>query len=267
MVKIGDKTITHIYQGNNLVADDISNVKEIRVGNKHVDFIYQGNGLLYPNPIKNGLILYYDFKGMKNSDVTKGIAKDLSGNGNNGTLQNFAYTNESGYNNGLKFDGIDDIINLKNPLFDQGKENQSWTSSILLKPVQENTSIEFILRGINHGIGIRYMDNKNKILNYINNSDKSYLYSNEGVLLNEISEVTCSYDYHNREVKIYINGILDSKKEVDIEQEPSGMGYNMALGGNGSRNDYIYGMKLYNRALTDQEVQQNYNLEKERWGL
>ena len=265
MVKIGDKTITHIYQGNNLVADDISNVKEIRVGNKHVDFIYQGNGLLYPNPIKNGLILYYDFKGMKNSDVTKGIAKDLSGNGNNGTLQNFAYTNESGYNNGLKFDGIDDIINLKNPLFDQGKENQSWTSSILLKPVQENTSIEFILRGINLGIGIRYMDGKNKILNYINNSDKAFLYSKEGLPLNQFSEITCSYDHISRTVNIYINGILDSQKKLEDGIVPSGMGYNMILGTR--RNDYIYGMKLYNRALTDQEVQQNYNLEKERWGL
>ena len=83
-------------------------MSQVKLGDKNIPFIYQGNELLYPNPVKNGLILWYDFKGMKNSDVGKGIVRDLSGKGNNGTLQNFAYTNESGYNDGLKFDGVDD---------------------------------------------------------------------------------------------------------------------------------------------------------------
>ena len=100
---------------------------QVKLGDKNIPFIYQGNDLLYPNPIKDGLVLWYDFKGMKNSDVTKGVVKDLSGMNNNGTLQNFVYTNESGYNNGLKFDGVDDVVNLINPLFNQGKENQNWT--------------------------------------------------------------------------------------------------------------------------------------------
>ena len=37
------------------------------------------------------------FSGRTNLDIQKGIAEDLSGNGNNGVLQNFAYTDESGY--------------------------------------------------------------------------------------------------------------------------------------------------------------------------
>lgn len=238
---------------------------QIKLGNKNIPFIYQGNELLYPNPIKDGLILWYDFKGMKNSDVSKEIAKDLSGNENNGTLSNFAYTSESGYNNGLKFDGVDDIVNLTNPLFNQTKENQNWTFSISLKLIENNTSLEFLIRGINLGVGIRYMDNENKILNYINTNDKAYLYSNKGAPLNEFSVITCSYDYNDRTVKIYINDILDSQKRLTEEQEPSGMGYNMILGG--FRNDCIYGVKIYNRSLTDEEIEYNYQLEKERWGL
>ena len=240
-------------------------MSQVKLGDKNIPFIYQGNELLYPNPIKEGLILWYDFKGMKNSDVTKGVVKDLSGMNNNGTLQNFVYTNESGYNNGLKFDGVDDVVNLINPLFNQGKENQNWTFSISFKLVENNTSLEFLIRGINLGIGIRYMDNKNKILNYINNTDKAYLYSNEGVIQNKFSVVTCSYDFKTRTAKIYINDTLDSQKKLEDGIVPSGMGYNMSIGTR--RNDYIYGMKLYNRALTDQEIQQNYQLEKERWGL
>ena len=240
-------------------------MSQVKLGDKNIPFIYQGNELLYPNPIKEGLILWYDFKGMKNNDVNKGIARDLSGNDNNGTLSNFAYTSGSGYNKGLKFDGIDDVVNLINPLFNQGKENQNLTFSITFKLVENNISLEFLLRGINLGIGIRYMDNKNKILNYINNTDKAYLYSNDGVIQNKFSVVTCSYDYNTRTVKIYINDTLDSQKKLEDGIVPSGMGYNMSIGTR--RNDYIYGMKLYNRALTDHEVQQNYQIEKERWGL
>ena len=265
MVKIGSKTITHIYQGSNLITDDSSNTKDIKLGNKPVNFVYQGNNILHPTPIKDGLILWYDFKGMKNNDVSKGIARDLSGNDNNGTLNNFAYTSGSGYNSGLKFDGIDDVVNLINPLFNQTKENQNWTFSISFKLIENNTSLEFLIRGINLGVGIRYMDNKNKILNYINNTDKAYLYSNDGVIQNSFSVVTCSYDYNTRTAKIYINNTLDSQKKLEDGIVPSGMGYNMSIGTR--RNDYIYGMKLYNRALSEQEVQNNYKLEKERWGL
>lgn len=264
MVKIGSKTITHIYQGSNLITEDSSNTKDIMIGNKPVDFIHQGDDVLFPNPIKDGLLLWYDFKGMKNSDVTKGIAEDLSGNGNNGTLNNFAYTSGSGYNDGLKFDGVDDVLNLENPIYNQQKENQNWTFSISFKLIENNKSLEFLMRGINLGIGIRYMDNKNRILNYINNNEEAYLYSNEGVIQNKISVVTCSYDYNTKTVKIYINDTLDSQKQIADGQVPSGMGYNMDIGDN--RNDVIYSIKLYNRPLTDEEVKQNYNLEKERWG-
>ena len=142
-------------------------MSQVKLGEKNIPFIYQGNELLYPNPIKDGLVLYYDFKGMKNSDVTKGIVKDLSGKGNNGTLQNFVYTSESGYDDGLKFDGVDDVVYLTNPLFNQTTENQSWTFSISFKLIENNTSLEFLITGINLGIGIRYMDNKNKVLNYL----------------------------------------------------------------------------------------------------
>ena len=265
MVKIGSKTITHIYQGSNLITDDSSNTKDIKLGNKPVNFVYQGNNILHPTPIKDGLILWYDFKGMKNNDVSKGIARDLSDNGNDGILNNFAYTSDSGYDNGLKFDGVDDTVNLINPLFSQSRESQNWTATIILKPVRNNPSIEFILRGINLGIGIRYMDGKNKILNYINNSDKAFLYSKEGLPLKQFSEFTCSYDHISRTVNIYINGILDNQKIIEVGQEPSGMSYNMILGTR--RDDYIYSLKVYNRALTEQEIQHNYKSEKERWGL
>src|SRR5699024_1430439 len=88
-------------------------MSQVKLGDKNIPFIYQGNELLYPNPIKDGLILYYDFKGMNNTSSTKRNDKDLSGKANDGTLRNFVYTKKSGYDNELKLDNIDDEIAVK----------------------------------------------------------------------------------------------------------------------------------------------------------
>src|SRR5699024_10939576 len=84
--------------------------------------------LVYPNPVKDGLVLWYDFSGMTNTDHSRGTAYDLSRNGNHGTLQNFNYTAESGYgNNSLTFDGVDDSVSI--PL---GESSQSFSFLINL---------------------------------------------------------------------------------------------------------------------------------------
>lgn len=83
----------------------------MELGELNVPFIRQGDQVIHPNPIRDGLVLWYDFSGMDNSFSNKDIAEDLSGNGNHGTLQNFNYTAESGYDKtGLLFDGVDDYI-------------------------------------------------------------------------------------------------------------------------------------------------------------
>lgn len=85
----------------------------MKFGSKDIPFVYKGDKLVYPNPIKDGLLLWYDFKGMRNTDAGKEVAKDLSGNGNDGTLTNFNFTEESGYkDNTLVFDGVDDKLTI-----------------------------------------------------------------------------------------------------------------------------------------------------------
>src|SRR5699024_11304550 len=104
-------------------------MSQVKLGEKNIPFIYQGNELLYPNPVKDGLVLYYDFKGMKNSDVTKGVAKDLTKNILNGSLKNFNYTEASGYKDGLLLDGVDDYVEtLKNNAIN----NLTYTLSVEL---------------------------------------------------------------------------------------------------------------------------------------
>ena len=93
---------------------------KMKFGSKDIPFVYKGDKLVYPNPIKDGLLLWYDFKGMKNTDTNKEVAKDLSGNGNDGTLTNFNFTEGSGYkDNTLVFDGVDDSLTIPELVLDE----------------------------------------------------------------------------------------------------------------------------------------------------
>lgn len=93
---------------------------KMKFGSKDIPFVYKGDKLVYPNPIKDGLLLWYDFKGMRNTDVGKEVAKDLSGNGNDGTLTNFNFTEGSGYkDNTLVFDGVDDSLTIPELVLDE----------------------------------------------------------------------------------------------------------------------------------------------------
>ena len=60
--------------------------------------------------IREGLIGYYTGRGRSNDDENKNILPDLSGNGNDLENKNFAYTVDSGYGDGyIQYDGVDDF--------------------------------------------------------------------------------------------------------------------------------------------------------------
>ena len=59
--------------------------------------------------IKDYLIASYRCNGKTNDDIDRDVLKDLSGNGHDIVLKNFAFISGSGYEGGaLVFDGIDD---------------------------------------------------------------------------------------------------------------------------------------------------------------
>ena len=64
--------------------------------------------------IKEGLLGYWTGRERSNTETNRDILPDLSGNGNDLTNYNMAYTIESGYGDGyIQYDGIDDFSGLK----------------------------------------------------------------------------------------------------------------------------------------------------------
>jgi hypothetical protein len=71
-------------------------------------------------------------------------------------------------------------------------------------------------------------------------------------------------------LSIYINGVLDSTHTV-VTTVPSSFG-SLVIGGNPQNGSQYYSgsisnIKIYNRALSATEIQQNYNTLKRRFGL
>ena len=74
------------------------------------DFVIENKKLVYPEIVSDGLQLYYDAKGKRDTDYHRDTMLDMSGNKNHGKLYNFAYEKHSGYKDGLVFDYIDDKL-------------------------------------------------------------------------------------------------------------------------------------------------------------
>lgn len=74
------------------------------------DFVVENKKLVYPEIVTDGLQLYYDAKGKRDTDYHRDTMLDMSGNKNHGKLHNFAYEKHSGYKDGLVFDYVDDKL-------------------------------------------------------------------------------------------------------------------------------------------------------------
>ena len=243
----------------------------MNIGDMGVPFIYQGEELIYPEYVKDGLVLHYDFSGMTNNDVSKDIARDLSGNGNHGTLQNFNFTPESGYDkNKLLSDGTDDVVrtttnetlnivgDLTVEITIECKETTSdWRWFV------GNSQNSSHLTGFSlyqqpvypHGLAFGYRGTLLKDSNYTVEEGKKYhlLGTSEDGLL-----------------KFYINGQLIISRQAVAESDNSfrDLSFMRATyyasphfkGGVGST-------RIYNKALTTEEVAHNYAIEKERFGI
>ena len=250
----------------------------MNIGDMGVPFIYQGEELIYPEYVKDGLVLHYDFSGMTNEDETKGIARDLSGNGNHGTLQNFNFTPESGYDkNKLLFDGVDDYIETEKVPF-----NKSLTIESIVN-LESATPYAPILRlspKKNLSIGLIYFGVSN---NFAENSPYYRLWAgtrgDSGIVQhmsigtfipNQMYHLSCVLDVENKTLSIYSDGQLISSLEHDIIPiEDNETTLHVARQHSSDRifKGKYFSAKIYNRPLTPEEIAHNYAIEKERFGI
>lgn len=241
----------------------------LNIGSLKSSFLYKGDELIYPDPIKDGLILWYDFAGMKNDSVNKDTAKNMINDNNNGELNNFAYNIESGYDNKLNFDGIDDkiIVDGSDGRFMLDNLTVEWTGKINFP---ESNELRHIIHcGYYIGWSLTYHDS-NQLMLCIKNSlkedgwNRNYLSRNVFAVGSEAFHFTAVFSPNG--IKCYINGNYEEDGSISTEIQPQyEKMFDITIMDNleGS----LMSTRIYDRSLTEEEVQYNYKLEKERWGL
>ena len=238
----------------------------MNIGDMGVPFIYQGEELIYPEYVKDGLVLHYDFSGMTNNDASKDIARDLSGNGNHGTLQNFNFTPESGYDkNKLLFDGVDDRIRVNNPLSILSTKF-TWTATIT-PIIDESGSVKVFMSGNSQYAYFRII--LGRLSASLQGADRPINHTlTQYRLESGVTYHTCLV-HDNGSYYIYANGEKvgeshDSLKGAEYSLNKLGE-YTNAVPE--SFNGDFHSAMVYNRPLTAEEIAHNYAIEKERFGI
>jgi len=180
---------------------------------------------------------------------------DLSGRGNNGTLVNGVGYN--GSNGGsLSFDGVNDYVNCGNPSISVGKITVSaWVKISTLNITQhivDSSSNSWHLAVL--GTNRPYLWNDSTY-----HQSSQVLLSNTWYMLTGVQSSTSD---------IYVNGVLSQS----ISDNRNVTTNNVNIGrwqSNGLRlfNGNIAQVSIYNRALTAEEIQQNFQALKGRFNI
>lgn len=216
-----------------------------------------------PDIVESGLVLALDAGNTKSYPGSGTTWTDLSGRGNNGTL-----TNGPTYSNGaIVFDGVDDYVSFtSNPSLTNQISVDVWVN-LNTPPTQTNAWI----LGREGSYRLTYATNTFQwVCATVNNSwySTGTAINGDTQVISNILNVVGTYDGANN--KIYINGTLKTTGAAISGNILTTSTYYLVRSG-AVNVDYgkgaIYSHKLYNRALTAAEIQQNYNATKSRYGL
>ena len=217
----------------------------------------------YGGIVTNGLVLNLDAAKQDSYPRTGTTWRDISGNQNNGTLVNGPTFNSDNGGN-IVFDGVNDYVQLlatPSSLITSNVTISSWFNT-------SNTTQQMII-GNSGGSSRFYIETFNRsgtlVAHWGIGSQQNSLTSNAIITTN--SWVNYSMTYDGNIAIGYLNGLTTDSTSIGNQTYTNntlrvGLWVNtLYFKGNISQ------VTTYNRALTAQEVLQNYNATKSRYGL
>ena len=224
------------------------------------------------NAVTDGLVLALDAANVNSYPGSGTTWGDLSGNANNGTLTN-GPTFNSANGGSIVFDGVDDYASTSATTINESQTFSAWVSI---------TAATDFLAGIvtqhnyaaTANFGINYLSS-NKLAASIGYTNGTREYQTKTTTyvttINKIFNVALVYNSIENKIYWYINGSLDSS--YILSATPKFTNYAVGIGRwDAGYNDYyfngkIYSALIYNSALSNAEISQNYNAQKSRFGL
>jgi hypothetical protein len=252
---------------------DALNVWQKELTQSEITELYNsGNGKqITATPIvTNGLVLNLDASRTSSYPNTGTTWTDISGNGNNGTMVN-GPTFGTASGGQITFDGVNDYVSTS--YF--GGDNSNYTFSVWYNPSGNANTYPIqrgrdgsgsgwnILLGSDNSSGNRY-----RTAVVINNTIMYITYSTFPMELNSWVNLTGVF-ISGSKLSLYINGVLNNSVSVPVGNlRTSTDGWFLgSLSTSAYSNVKISVTQIYNRALTDSEITQNFNATKSRFGL
>lgn len=210
-----------------------------------------------PNIVRDGLVLALDAASPRSYPGTGTTWYDLSGNGNNGTLTN-GPTFNSDNGGSIVFDRSNDYVTLPNGILTGASD---FTIIQWVQSSGEGTGTTFA----NYNSGtLQFGWSSNFVFLFLGNSTAYASTSNF------TTDITMIAGRRSGTVTNYLkNGTIistgSSSSSIGTESTPFRIG--TTTGGTEQYGGKIYTTLVYNRALSAEEVLQNYNAQKSRFGL
>ena len=212
---------------------------------------------------ENGLILYYDFK--EQEDIRNNIIKDLSQNGNDGIINGGTLQNGA-----LVLDGIDDWIRIKQLNY----PNVTLEAVIEYDEVSESKEMSVISNLQSGGYALSNYSITgdtpfNKFTAYI--GDTYYSVSSPSQIKQNF-KYYLSGSYNGQILTLSENGNITTKEKQGNIKYPEENTI-MVVGANPYGENVtgsflkgkIYSIRIYNRALNNEEIQNNYKIDRARF--
>lgn len=275
-------------QGTELNAADHFNGKiySVRVYNKELNQTEVKTNYEYENArygikdnkvenyIDDGLRVYYDSinnVGKNSYSNTTTTWKDLSNHGNDGQLHNFDSNSGWQQNNGLVFDGSDDWVAIRKLNYD------NFTIEAVVEYNQLSSYMSVIANVQNGGIEIA-----NSCVGYDSYNGTAIKFQGEGGYVNEYSEEETeinkkyyiSVTYDGNKIKLFENGnMYEIEKNGTVQNPENNTIWVIGANPDGSNADYgflngkIYSIRIYGKALDEEEIRNNYKYDKEKYKI
>lgn len=251
----------------------------INAEQEKVKKIIKGQNLIFPNPqiVQNGLVLHLDAANQNSYSGSGSTWFDISGNNNNANILGANFVNDFG--GALNFDGSNDYLNFSN---DSNFNFIDFTLSIWIK----FEGVDMVNNGNRYGLFSKTDTTGGNPNGYqlvlrdlgvnaggilLRVGDGSSMVSPEG---DQVSRIFLDGNYHNV-VAVYKNndflfyvldGVVLTYTNINSFSHSSNNQFYIGRWDNG---DYFNGKisqaTVYNRALTLNEISQNYNSVKIRY--
>lgn len=218
-----------------------------------------------PDIVQEGLVLCLDAANIKSYPRSGTSWRDLTINGNNGTLTN-GPTFDSSNGGNIVFDGVNDYV----PVNIQNIGTFNSTVMFVVKlPIY--SGVQRCILSYRTDINNLYIGKRNQgIFCYYGGLSPSPNFDAGNITDNSICFVTVTLDSTNTAISTYVNGVLAGTATRTGWPSSNNTVLNLGYDAGGT-NEYMLGNMYmfahYNRVLSAQEILQNFNVLRSRFGI